>query len=147
MSPISSPDQQAKITPRRNFSGCSARSFASDAASSITQADARSIVVRAGMNLVFFAGALERTAAAVAEMIVMRADQNVFVTLPRRRRQVRDDICVVLLQMLDAAGELHFHLRQNERRLRVRVFLVERRLEFFQRFSARREERVGASCR
>ena len=42
---------------------------------------ARRIVVRARMNLVFFAGAIERTAAAVAEMIVMRADQYVFVTL------------------------------------------------------------------
>ena len=32
-----SPDQQAKMMPRRNFSGCSARSFVSDAAISITQ--------------------------------------------------------------------------------------------------------------
>ena len=38
MSPISSPDQQAKMTPRRNFSECSARSVASDAACSMTHA-------------------------------------------------------------------------------------------------------------
>ena len=39
------------------------------------------------MNLVFFAGAIERTAAAEAEMIVMRADQDVFVTAAIRRRR------------------------------------------------------------
>ena len=56
------------------------------------------------MNFVFFAGAIERTAAAVAEMVVMCADQYVFVTAGLRRgRNVRDDVRVVLLQMLDPA--------------------------------------------
>ena len=75
------------------------------------------VVVRAGMDFIFLAGAIERTAAAVAEMIVVRADHNVFITSRFRcRRQVRHDIRVAFLQMLDAAGERHFHLGQSEAR-------------------------------
>ena len=91
--------------------------------------DARRIIIRTRMNFVFFAGAIERTAAAVAEMVVMCADQYVFVTAGLRRgRDVRDDVRVVLLQMLDPACEPRFHVRQLERGLNVRVFFIERSL-------------------
>ena len=39
---------------------------------------ARSVIIGAGMDFIFFAGAIERAAATVAEMIVVRAHRNVF---------------------------------------------------------------------
>ena len=85
INPISSPDQPAKITPRRNFSGCSARSLASDAACSITHATPDALSSAPGWILFSSPARSQRTTAAVAEVVVMCADQYVFVTAGLRR--------------------------------------------------------------
>ena len=90
------------------------------------------------MDFAFLVLAREAAGLAVAEVVVVRADDDVF--LRAHGRDMREDIAVGLLHVLDGGGELHADALEREGSLRVRVFLVERGLGFLQVLARRREQ-------
>ena len=88
------------------------------------------------VNLAFLVFVLQRSRLAKAEMIVVRADEQVFERFRfARRRKKSDDVLAGSLNVLDVRRDFHSEVGNHEAPLRVRVLGIERRLQCFQIFS------------
>ena len=134
MSPISSPDQKAKIIPRAGR-GVVFPLLGESLSHGKNDGRARRVIISAVMNGGFLPFPFHGSDFAITQVIVVRADQEILRRRFRHRiggRQNTEHIAIRFADALDGGGQLDSHAGKDETALRMGIFAIQLRLDDFE---------------
>ena len=127
MRPISSPDQKAKIIPR-SWPGVVFPLLGECLSHGENDGRARRVIIGAVMNGGFLPFPFHGSDFAMAQVIIMRAHQEILRRRSRHRiggRQNADHIAIRFANALNGGGQLDSHAGKDKTALRMGIFAVQ----------------------